>query len=138
MIFIQAIVYFALSISIAHFLGKSRQIGFGWSLFFCIFLTLIGGFIITMLSRKYYDSNPSPSKIKLVIGWLIGIVFGLASILLVFLLVKDFSFFYKASSFRKLMVLNQVNIMIGLSGLGFYLIGLAKGKKYNNSLPLKN
>lgn len=46
-----------LAFLIANFLGKPRKIGFGWSFFFCIFLTPIIGLIITLLSGKDFDKN---------------------------------------------------------------------------------
>ena len=44
------------SILIARYLGAKRNIGFGWSLFFCLLLSPVLGFIITILSgKKYYQ-----------------------------------------------------------------------------------
>jgi len=37
--------------------GKKRKIGFGWSFFFCLFLSPIIGGIITMLSPKVFDND---------------------------------------------------------------------------------
>jgi predicted phage tail protein len=37
--------------------GEKRKIGFGWSFFFCLFLSPIVGGIITMLSPKVFDNN---------------------------------------------------------------------------------
>ncbi|MGL4363651.1 MAG: hypothetical protein ACRCSB_00410 [Bacteroidales bacterium] len=37
--------------------GKKRKIGFGWSFFFCLFLSPIIGGIITMLSPKVFDDE---------------------------------------------------------------------------------
>jgi len=42
---------------IAQYAGTKRKIGFGWSLFFCIFLSPIIGGIITMLSPKVFEEN---------------------------------------------------------------------------------
>lgn len=42
---------------IAQYAGSKRKIGFGWSLFFCIFLSPLIGGIITMLSPKVFDDN---------------------------------------------------------------------------------
>lgn len=44
---------------IAYYAGSKRKIGFGWSLFFCIFLSPIIGGIITALSPRKFDE---PSK----------------------------------------------------------------------------
>ncbi len=38
-------------------LGKDREIGFGWSLVFCIFLSPIIGLIIILLSKKSKNST---------------------------------------------------------------------------------
>ncbi|MGF1532109.1 MAG: hypothetical protein ACFCUI_00270 [Bernardetiaceae bacterium] len=37
--------------------GEKRKIGFGWSFFFCLFLSPIIGGIITMLSPKVFDKE---------------------------------------------------------------------------------
>lgn len=140
MLIVQIAIFFIFALPISYFLGRTRQIGFGWSLFFCLFLTVFGGFVITMLSRKYYDPNPAPSKAKLVLGWIIGIFFFLISILTIFSIVNSFDSFIKVSQTQRLIVLNQIVMTIGLSGLGFYLVGLAKGKKFNSeySKPMIN
>ncbi len=51
-----AIISLIISLMIARFLGSKRNIGFGWSLFFCLFLSPFIGLIITLLSGKknYY------------------------------------------------------------------------------------
>jgi hypothetical protein len=46
------IVNVFLSFLIAEYLGSKRNIGFGWSLFFCLFFSPLLGLIITLLSRK--------------------------------------------------------------------------------------
>jgi len=33
-------------------LGRNRKIGYGWSLFFCVFLSPLIGLIIILLSKK--------------------------------------------------------------------------------------
>src|SRR5690554_4151944 len=74
------LIYLGLCFAVAYFLGRKRQIGFGWSLFFCIFLSPITGFIVTMLSPKYYDDNPAPSTGKKVAGWIMIVVFSLGTL----------------------------------------------------------
>jgi len=49
------IINLLIAFTIAHFLGSKRKIGFGWSFFFCIFLSPIIGLLITMLSSKDFD-----------------------------------------------------------------------------------
>lgn len=46
------IINLVVSLLIARYLGSRRNIGFGWSLFFCLFLSPFLGFIITILSGK--------------------------------------------------------------------------------------
>ena len=41
-----------ISFLIAEYIGTKRNIGFGWSLFFCLFLSPLIGLLITLLSRK--------------------------------------------------------------------------------------
>lgn len=43
-------------------LGKDRKIGYGWSLFFCIFLSPIIGLIIILCSKK--NSSKDFTEIK--------------------------------------------------------------------------
>jgi drug/metabolite transporter (DMT)-like permease len=117
-----------LAFVIAHFLGRKRQIGFGWSFFFCIFLTPIGGFITTMLSRKYYDPNPKPSKSKKIWGWILIVFCSLSEIGQLILLGSGNS---DASD------VNAVFITIGLIVLGYYLIELSKGKNFNTEALTK-
>lgn len=113
---------------IAHFLGRKRQIGFGWSFFFCIFLTPIGGFITTMLSRKYYDPNPKPSKSKKIWGWILIVFFSLSELGQLIRLGSGNS---DASD------VNAIFITIGLIVLGYYLIELSKGKNFNTEALTK-
>lgn len=65
---------------IAHFLGRYRQMGFGWCLFFCIFFTPIAGFIAVMLNSKYYDPTPKPSSTKFYVGLVMVVLFSIGII----------------------------------------------------------
>lgn len=114
--------------AIAYFLGKRRQIGFGWSFFFCIFLSPIGGFIITMLSRKHYLPNPKPSKSKKVLGW----IFILPFIFLIFTVLLGLN---SNASFED--TVNVFFVSIGFVGLGNYLIQLGKGINFNKASIIK-
>jgi len=116
------LVFAVFAIAIAYFLGRKRQIGFGWSLFFCFFLSPLIGFIIVMLSKKYYDENPRPSKSKIIIGWILLSLFILISITGIFAIFSE----YAEESF-----INSLAMTIGFSGLGYYLIQLGKGKNFN-------
>ncbi len=123
-------VFGAIAFAIANFLGKKRQIGFGWSFFFCLFLSPIGGFITTMLSRKYYDENPQPSQTKKVIGWILIVLFGLS-------LLGNFIALGKVPPERMASQLNALFLAVGFIGLGFYLIELGKGKNFNTEALTK-
>jgi hypothetical protein len=114
--------------SIAHFLGRKRQIGFGWSFFFCLFLSPIIGFIITMLSKKYYDPNPKPSKSKKIWGWILILIFSLGVLGQLMRL---------GSGKGDVDVLNALFFGVGLVGLGYYLIELSKGKNFNTEALTK-
>jgi len=107
------IVFFAISFAIAYYLGNKRQIGFGFSFFFCLTLTPIIGFIITMLSRKYYEKKPDVSNTKKVLGWILVV---LSSLSLIPSLADGFGVFL---------------MTLGLIGVGFYLIELGKGNNLN-------
>lgn len=119
------IISIVIAFLIAHFLGRKRQIGFGWALFFCIFLGPFIGFIITMLSRKNHEEEPIPSKAKKVIGWILAVLFSLILAAGLFVTIvgpatgKDF----------KLLIM-----VMGFVGLGYYLIELGKGKSFNNEV----
>jgi hypothetical protein len=122
------IIFGGVAFIIAHFLGRKRQIGFGWSFFFCLFLTPIFGFLITMLSKKYYDPNPEPSIAKKVWGWLL-IVSGSSSTIGQILKI--------ANGLGDSTSINSISIAIGLVGLGFYLLELSKGKNFNSDAITK-
>lgn len=122
-------VFGGLAFAIAHFLGRKRQIGFGWSFFFCLFLSPIIGFIVTMLSRKYYDENPAPSSGKKIWGWVLIVLFSLSALGSLLKLGNDPN--------ADASVLNAVFMAIGFVGLGYYLIELSKGKNFNTEALTK-
>lgn|SRR5690606_5900378 len=122
------VVFGGIAFAIAHFLGRKRQIGFGWSFFFCLFLSPIGGFITTMLSRKYYDPNPEPSKSKKVWGWILIVFFSLSVLGQLMRL---------GSGNGDATALNALFMAIGFIGLGYYLIELSKGKNFNTEALTK-
>lgn len=47
----QIIVWIVLCLVVA-LLGKDRKIGYGWSLFFCVFLSPLIGLVIILCSKK--------------------------------------------------------------------------------------
>lgn len=116
------IFYLIIAFTIAHFFGRKRQIGFGFSLFFCICLNPIIGLIIVMLSRKYYDENPKPSTGKKVWGWIL-IIFSTLSVLRILIM--------RSIERNPGDNINQLVMSIGLFGLGYYLIKLGNGKTFN-------
>ena len=122
-------VFGAFAFAIAHFLGRKRQIGFGWSFFFCLFLSPIIGFIVTMLSRKYYDENPAPSKGKKIWGWVLIVLFSLSGLGSLIRLGNDPN--------ADATVLNAVFMAVGFIGLGYYLIELGKGTNFNSEALTK-
>ncbi len=122
------VIFGAIAFAIAHFLGRKRQIGFGWSFFFCLFLSPIVGFIAIMLSRKYYEPNPAPSSAKTVWGWILILLISLSLIV---------QFLKPANGQISAGSINAIFIDIGLIGLGAYLLGLAKGKNFNTDALTK-
>jgi len=115
---------------IAHFIGRKRQIGFGWSLFFSFFPNFIIGLVITLFSKSIKEPPPIPSKIKVMIGWALIIWFSLAGLLNIFLLLRD-----------GINIFNIYGIIGGISfgGLGYYLTQLGKGITFNHpSIKSKN
>jgi energy-coupling factor transporter transmembrane protein EcfT len=46
------IFFFLIIAALVALLGRNRKIGYGWSLFFCIFLSPLIGLIIILLSKK--------------------------------------------------------------------------------------
>lgn len=106
------------ALGIAFGLGRKRQIGAGWAFFFCLTLSPLVGFLIVMLSPKYYEANPQPSKAKAYWGW------GLMG-------------FFALGLIGNLMQLGSnpdagtgLSISIGFIGLGYYLLERSKGKSF--------
>lgn len=46
------LVNLLLSLLVAKLVGEKRNIGFGWTLFFCLFLSPLLGLLIALLSNK--------------------------------------------------------------------------------------
>lgn len=119
--------------SIAYFLGRKRQIGFVWSLFFCVTLSPIVGIVATVLSRKLNKETPKPSTLKKVFGLTLLSLFTfglLGSIGSLIRLSKTGADIYAYTS-----AINALSMCLGLAGLGYYLIRLGQGKSFN-SKPL--
>jgi hypothetical protein len=113
------------SLVIAYFFGRKRQIGFWWSLFFCIFLNPIIGLIITLISKKYNKTKPKPSLIKKIIGQFLTFIFAIALIGAIGGTINEpiqnFTFVY----------LQLISFQFGFLGLGIYLIELGNGNVFN-------
>lgn len=122
------VIFVIIAFAIAHFLGKKRQIGFGWSFFFCIFLSPIGGFILTMLSKRHYLPDPKPSKLKKIIGWILILPFTFLILSVIFNLNSNASFEDTVNVFF---------VSIGFAGLGYYLIQFGNGKNFNDASIIK-
>lgn len=126
--FVALLIFVGIAFAIAHFLGRKRQIGFGWSFFFSIFLSFFGGLVVTMLSPKYYEPNPAPSNAKKMCGWAIIILFGLGTL---------GALFRTMGNDGDPKALNSLFVGVGFIGLGFYLIELSKGKNFNSEALTK-
>ncbi|HAI76478.1 MAG TPA: hypothetical protein DCM08_09530 [Microscillaceae bacterium] len=105
---------------IAHFLGRYRQMGFGWCLFFCIFFTPIVGFIAVMLNSKYYDPTPKPSSTKFYVGLVMVVLFSIGII--------GFLSNPKILSLNP----NSIGLYIGFVGWGIYLIQRSYGVSFHD------
>jgi hypothetical protein len=114
------------SILIAFFLGRKKQIGLGWSLFLCLFLTPIIGTVAVLFSRSVRLPNPNPSIVKQVIGYVL-IVLGIISVTAP----------YWQNNFQ---VNNDLDTMgrffyyqysIGIIGLGMVLEEIGSGKRFD-------
>jgi len=122
-------IFIVISLVISYFLGRKRQIGFRWSLFFCLFLNPIIGLIITLLSRKYYKAKPKPSKGKKIFGQVLAIPFSLFLIPAIFGIINEPNGnFYLAN-------IQILSFSLGMIGLGGYLMELGKGKILNQGVP---
>lgn len=105
-------IYPLFSFVIAYFLGKKRQIGFKWSLFFSLTLLPVSGLIITMLSRKHPKNSKTKSSTKRILGQVILLIAAISFFAFVY------TFEFGKSAFSALIPLS------GIIGLGLYLIDL--------------
>lgn len=73
-----SLINFILSFLVAIW-GRKKRIGFRWSFFFCLFWSVIVGFIITVASSNIDEDLP-PSHKKIIAGWVLLII-GSASLI---------------------------------------------------------
>lgn len=97
---------------IAHFIGKKKRIGFGWVLFFSIFLTPVLALIAALLSPPLKKLPPDNPKDKLPYT-LVGIFFLAAAIIGI----------VQANSSEQGASLIDWYRCIGPGGLALYLFG---------------
>jgi hypothetical protein len=115
---------FGLSLLIAFFLGKNRNIGFLYSFMISILLTPIIGLFITLFSSKYKGVKPKQSNSFEIIGVLI-IFFG---ILIFFISLSNYlsmDYYNEMEPFSTMMFFGS-----GLSVLGMYLMNKGQGKSF--------
>jgi hypothetical protein len=64
-----SIIFWLLMCVLIALLGKNRKIGYGWGLFFCLFLSPLIGLIIILCSKKkkveFIDVNKTEKKDEL-------------------------------------------------------------------------
>lgn len=109
-----------LSFLVANFLGRKRQIGFNWSIFFCITLSPLGGFLITIFSNKSSADSPEPSKVTRIIGWII--------ILISVIAMSDSMFNPNFSSVERI---SRLTIQFGIAAYGYFLTLRANGERFD-------
>ncbi len=128
--FLYLLFFLGFAYLIAHLLGRKRQIGFGWAFFFAIFLNPFGGFITTMLSRKYIDKNPQPSSTKIILGWILMMFFTFSTII-------QLIGIRNVPDEHLIGAIGGITYGFGFAGLGYYLIQLGKGKNFNTKALTK-
>jgi hypothetical protein len=114
----QIIFLVVIALLIAYLAGRNRQIGFGYSLFFCIFLSPIIGAIITFASPSTSKPPPDKSNIKIYLGY---------AILLLSSIVVISGLFRIGSGPVPEAIYTIVGFYIGIIGAGLYLIKRGKG-----------
>jgi hypothetical protein len=130
--YIFLIIAIIISVLVAQFVGAKRKIGFWWTLFFCTFLTPLIGVIIALFSKKLGAPIPSPSKLKVGIGWVLVIWFSFALYHNITCLANPESLPYDVSERygnvdqTRNRFFQQVAASCGFMGLGIYLILLGK------------
>lgn len=108
--------------AIAHFFGKKRYISFGWSFFFCLFLSPLIGFFITIGSDPLTKPKPKASQALRLTGAVVLFASIAGGINQFFSMINENNGGENISLFL---------FSIGFSGLGYYLYELGKGKVFN-------
>jgi hypothetical protein len=112
---IVSLFYFLIIILIAYFVGKNRRVGIFWSIFFGVFLSPIGGIIITLSSSKKAIIYSPRSKMRINLSnasLFLGAILLLGS--LFYLFVENNSSMSQTENIRNLWV------SIGMIGIGVY------------------
>lgn len=143
--FTRIVIYCGLSFLIAHFFGKERRNGFYWSLFFCILLSPLIGFLITLFSSKDRIHYPEKSNLKVQVGNILMYAFILGlfgSIMGLFPSNKqnqDFVLRQENQEFKYIgseteydyFKLIPIGLSIGFIGFGYFLVKVGKGENFN-------
>jgi hypothetical protein len=120
--FLFALVQCLLSIPVAYFIGRSRRIGFYWSLFFCCtFSLIVGCFIIFLSSKKTKETylNMQPwITVKIYLG-ICSFATGL------YLFFSNYRMITEESPYLLVPC-------IGLWGLGIFLMKIVISDQYNS------
>ena len=66
------ILFVGIPFLVAHFVGRKRYIGFGWSFYFGLFFPF--GLLATFLSRSKSSPPPKPEKWKKIVGIILIII----------------------------------------------------------------
>lgn len=118
------LIVLSFGFAIAYFLGRKRQIGFGWSFFFCIFFSPLGGLFATLLSRKYDNPDLEISNSKKIWGRILIVFFSLGIIGQLNWISDGITSTARA--------MDSISLSIGGIGLGIYLIERSKGKNFSS------
>ncbi len=117
------LLYAISALIISFFIGRKRQIGFLWSLFFCCTLTPVLGFLVTIFSIKYDKPNPNYSRSNLQWGYALIVIFAGGMLSQLLKKINDPQLFY--------LPLDTIVFQIGMLGLGIYLTQIGYGKSFN-------
>jgi len=116
-IFLTIILFIGISSLVGIFKGGNRKIGFFWSFFFCIFFSIIIGYIITSFSELKTIPEKTLSKTTRIINVILGILFLSIGILGIYFSNKEI----KQMGYIEEGVITLLFLSIGLIGSSIYL-----------------